>query len=128
MTELLAIAIGGAIGAVARYSLGEWVTQALGSEFPWGILIINVGGSLAIGVLFVLLVEQALLSPVYRSFLIVGFLGAFTTFSTFSLQVLALMQNGRFLMASTYVVTSVLLSILAVAVGVFVTRQISGKP
>jgi len=127
LLELVAIAIGGAFGAVARFSLGEWIGDALGTDFPWGILLINVGGSLAIGILFVLLVEQEHLSPIYRSALMVGFLGAFTTFSTFSLQTLALIETGRFLEALTYVLASFVLSLGAVALGVFITRQLTGE-
>lgn len=127
MLELIAIAVGGAFGAVARFSLGQWVGDTLGTEFPWGILLINISGSLAIGVLFVLLVEQEHLSTIYRSALMVGFLGAFTTFSTFSLQTLALIETGRFLEALSYVLASVVLSLGAVALGVFITRQLTGE-
>ena len=127
MLELVAIAIGGAFGAVARFSLGQWIGDSMGTDFPWGILLINVGGSLAIGILFVLLVEQGLLTPTYRSALMVGFLGAFTTFSTFSLQTLALIETGQFVEALTYVLVSVVLSLGAVALGVFITRQLTGE-
>lgn len=127
MIELIAIAVGGAFGAVARFSLEQWLGQSLGTEFPWGILLINVSGSLAIGILFVLLVEHGHLSSTYRSALMVGFLGAFTTFSTFSLQTLALIETGRFLEALTYVLASVVLSLGAVAIGVFITRQLTGE-
>jgi CrcB protein len=125
--ELIAIAVGGALGAVARFSLGQWVGDSLGTEFPWGILLINVIGSLAIGILFVLLVEHEHLSSIYRSALMVGFLGAFTTFSTFSLQTLALIETGKFLEALTYILASVVLSLGAVALGVFITRQLTGE-
>ena len=126
MIELIAIALGGAIGAVARFSLGQWIGDTLGTEFPWGILLINVLGSFAIGILFVTLVEQAQSNAVFRSFLIVGFLGAFTTFSTFSLQTLALFETGRFIAALTYVFGSVTLSLGAVAAGVLIARQLTG--
>ena len=98
-----------------------------GDRLSLGILLINVGGSLAIGILFVLLVEQGLLTPTYRSALMVGFLGAFTTFSTFSLQTLALIETGQFVEALTYVLVSVVLSLGAVALGVFITRQLTGE-
>ena len=127
MLEVIAIAIGGALGAVARYSAGHWVGEWLGHDFPWGILLINVSGSLAIGMLFVLLVEQAYLSALIRSALMVGFLGAFTTFSTFSLQTLALLETGRYLEALGYVLGSVVLSLCAVALGVFICRQLTGQ-
>lgn len=127
MLEMIAIAVGGALGAVARYSAGHWVGEWLGTDFPWGILLINVSGSLAIGVAFVLLVEQGTFSAVLRSALMVGFLGAFTTFSTFSLQTLALMETGRYLEAILYVLGSVLLSLGAVSLGVFLCRQLTGE-
>jgi len=86
LAELVAIAIGGALGAVARFSLGNVINGLVGTQFPYGILLVNVLGSLLIGVFFELLVEDRLFPPVYRSVIIVGFLGAFTTFSTFSIR------------------------------------------
>ena len=101
--ELVAIALGGAAGAVARYSLGNLINLHLGTQFPYSILIINVLGSLIMGILFELLVEDVHLPAVWRSLLMVGFLGAFTTFSTFSMQVLGLIETGRFVAALSYV-------------------------
>ena len=121
--ELVAIALGGAAGAVARYSLGNLINLHLGTQFPYSILIINVLGSLIMGILFELLVEDVHLPAVWRSLLMVGFLGAFTTFSTFSMQVLGLIETGRFVAALSYVTMSVVLSVLAVAIGIFLCRQ-----
>ena len=126
MTELFAIALGGALGSVARYLLGESVTAVMGEAFPWGIFSANVIGSLLIGVLFVLLVEQQPQTGLWRSLLMVGFLGAFTTFSTFSLQTLSLIETGRWLTAGLYSFGSLLTCLIAVGIGVWVTRMFSG--
>ncbi|HIG43522.1 MAG: fluoride efflux transporter CrcB [bacterium] len=125
MAELVAIAIGGALGAVARFSLGNVINGLVGTQFPYGILLVNVLGSLLIGVFFELLVEDRLFPPVYRSVIIVGFLGAFTTFSTFSMQVVGLLETGRFGTAAIYTIASVALSVVAVILGIFVTRQLT---
>ena len=126
MLELVAIAVGGAFGAVARFSLGNLVTQHLGTEFPYSILIVNVLGSFLMGIGFELLVENPLVPGIWRSVLLVGFLGAFTTFSTFSSQVLGLFETGQFGYALIYILASVFLSILAVAVGIFICRELTG--
>jgi len=126
MGTLIAIAIGGAIGSLARYGLTIWSEHALGTEFPYGIFIANIAGSFAIGVCFVLLFEKALLPEVWRSLLMVGFLGAFTTFSTFSLQAVGLLQDGRLMSAAFYVLGSVVLSIVGAWAGIAATRQFAG--
>lgn len=126
MTELGMIALGGAFGAMARYLLGEWVASIAGDHFPWGIFLINVLGSFLIGVLFVLLVEETASASLWRPFLMVGFLGAFTTFSTFSLQTLALFEVGRWLAAASYAVGSLIFCLIAVAAGVFLSRALTG--
>ena len=105
--------------------LGNLINDYLGTEFPYSILIVNVAGSFLIGVCFELLVEDSILPPVFRSVFIVGFLGAFTTFSTFSMQVVGLLETGRFSAAIIYMVGSVVLSIIAVILGIFVCRQLA---
>ena len=96
----------------------------MGVKFPYSTLLINVLGSFVIGILFILLVERSLLAPIWRSALLVGFLGAFTTFSSFSLQALGLMEEGRFIAALGYIGSSVIVCILAVALGMYLARQI----
>ena len=123
---LAAIALGGALGSVARHGITVYFDHLLGSEFPYGIFIANILGSAAIGMLFVLILERGLLSEVWRSLLMVGFLGAFTTFSTFSLQAIGLLQEGRLLSAASYTIGSVLLSIIAAYVAMVTTRALSG--
>ncbi len=126
MKLLLLVASGGAMGAVARHLVNIAAAHAFGAGYPFGTLIVNVAGSFAMGVL----VETiALVWPVWteiRLFLAVGFLGAFTTFSTFSLDFSVLYRRGDLLPAFTYVTASVLLSIGALFAGLWVTRRLIG--
>jgi len=119
----LFIAVGGAIGAVSRYALTNLITAMSGSDFPVGILIVNILGSLLIGVCFVAFVEKGLVSHLWRDAFMAGVLGAFTTFSTFSLQTVGLVESGRYLAAVTYVISSVVICIAAAAAGIWLTRQ-----
>ena len=119
----LAIALGGAVGAVSRYGLTNLITDFTGTEFPYGILLVNILGSLAIGLCFVAFVEKGLVSNLWREAVMAGLLGAFTTFSTFSLQTLGMLQAGRLAAAAAYVVGSVVLCILATALGIWLSRQ-----
>jgi fluoride exporter len=113
----LAISIGAVLGANARYLLGGWVLERMGSEFPFGTLLINVTGSFAIGLGYAL-IERHGAPDWVRPLVIVGFLGAYTTFSTFSLDTLALAERGAWLAAGSYVLGSVAASLAAVWLGV----------
>lgn len=125
MTNAMAIAIGGAIGALARYWMSLWVHGIMGRDFPWGTLTINVVGSLLIGLLHVVLVERLNLPPApWRALLMVGVLGAFTTFSSFSLETLILFEGGAWLKALLNIVISVTLCLAAAGAGLFIGRQI----
>jgi CrcB protein len=124
MQETLAIALGGAMGSLSRYWFGNLITHFAGAHFPYATLLVNVLGSLLMGVFYVLMIEKTHLSALWRSVTIIGFLGAFTTFSTFSLQAFALFEESRFIAALVYILTSVLVCILAAALGVFATRQL----
>ena len=123
---LTAIALGGALGSIARHGMTVYFYQLFGRDFPYGFFIANILGSAAMGVLFVLILERGLLSEVWRSILMVGFLGAFTTFSTFSLQTIGLLQEGRLFAATIYAFGSVLLSIIAAYVAMISTRTLAG--
>jgi CrcB protein len=104
------IALGGAIGSVARWSLSSAVHRWAGSTFPWGTLCVNAIGSLIIGVLSALFMRDAL-PPSARAFWIVGVLGGFTTFSAFSIETLELLRNGRTGAAFLYALGSVLIGV-----------------
>jgi len=120
--DWVAVASGGAVGAVARYAVTLSANRLLPSAFPWGTLTVNVVGSLLMGVAYVLLTERGLLSPAWRHFMTVGLLGGLTTFSAFSLEALTLMSHGAMLRAMAYVLASVVICIGAAAVGVLLAR------
>jgi CrcB protein len=121
MLHLIAIATGGALGALGRYWISGLLNNANG-RFPLGTLTCNVAGSLLMGVLFVLVLEKARLSPELRPLLMVGFLGAFTTISTFALESVVMLQEGHVMSALIYVSLSVILCLAALYVGMSLTR------
>lgn len=125
MKIVLAIAAGGAFGAVARHYVNNQVTHWLGAEFPWGILVANVAGSFAMGVLIESLALVWSPSKEVNAFLAVGFLGAFTTFSTFSLQVALLYDRGQMLAAALYIVASVVLAVGGLFAGMALVRALA---
>ena len=103
----LAISIGAVIGANARFVIGEWVTQRLGSVFPFGTLLINVTGSFLLGIVLTALAERSGAPWWVRPALAIGFLGSYTTFSTFSYETLGLVQAGSFVLAALNIAGSV---------------------
>lgn len=120
----LSIAVGGALGALARFGLGGWLQRNLEHSWPYGTLFVNVVGSSLMGVMFVLVSERLALHPDWRGPLMVGFLGAFTTFSTFSLDTVLLFEAGRWLAALSYAALSLILCVAACAAGIFLTRTV----
>jgi len=126
MKLLIAVALGGAFGSVARHLVAERITQVYGAQFPWGILTVNVVGSFVMGLLVEAMALRLVLSPEWRAFLTVGILGGFTTFSSFSLDVAALIERGEFGPAAVYVAASVLLSVGALFAGLWVLRAAWG--
>lgn len=125
MTQMLfAIAIGGAAGALLRFGVATGMAGLLGRGFPYGTLAANVLGCLAMGVLYVLFLERLAVSPELRAALLVGLLGAFTTFSTFSIETLVLVENGEHVRALLNVALSVMLCLAATWFGMVVGRQI----
>ncbi|MGB5406923.1 MAG: fluoride efflux transporter CrcB [Thiogranum sp.] len=124
MNQVLAIAGGGAVGAVLRYWVSSGVYALTGRGFPYGTLVVNVLGSVVMGFLYVWLLERMPGGVAIRAFLIIGLLGAFTTFSTFSLETLNLMESGQIARAVLNTLLSVVLCIGAAALGVMLARQI----
>lgn len=124
MLQILAIAGGGAVGAVARFLVSTGVYRLFGRDFPWGTLVVNVFGSFGMGLLFVLLLERSLIGPEARAAILVGFLGSFTTFSTFSLETLTLVEQGEMLRALLNVAASVLLCVAACWAGIIAARAL----
>ncbi len=124
MKHLLFIALGGAGGALCRHWMSTLVHSSAKSHFPWGTISVNLLGSFCIGVMYVVIVERGLIHPDWRSVTVVGFLGAFTTFSTFSLETIALMENGQPVAAMSYVVMSVMVCLVAVWLAMTVTRLV----
>ena len=124
MQQLLAIAGGGALGAIFRFGLSNSVHRLLGRDFPYGTLVVNTVGSLFMGLCFVLLVERMAVSAEWRSAILVGLLGAFTTFSTFSFETLALFNAGAPIKALVNIMMSVMLCLLATWLGMTLGRQL----
>ncbi|MDH5299990.1 MAG: fluoride efflux transporter CrcB [Gammaproteobacteria bacterium] len=123
MGHLLAIALGGALGSVARYLASQGIHAWLGKGFPYGTLTVNVLGSFVFGVLYVLLLERINVAAEWRAFLMIGFLGAFTTFSTFSMETLNLLLNGEYFKGVSNIILNVVLCVLAAWIGVWLARQ-----
>lgn len=126
MQMIVAVALGGATGAVLRYLVSTAVTRTLGSGFPYGTLSVNVAGSLALGVLVVALTSRLDVSAELRGFLTVGLLGGFTTFSTFALEGGSMLERGEMQSAFLYMVGSVVLGISAFFIGTVVARTLLG--
>ena len=124
MSQILFIASGGAIGAVMRFGVSNGVHALLGRDFPYGTLTVNVLGSLFIGFFYITLLERLSLGPEWRAFIIIGVLGAFTTFSTFSLETFNLIENGELAKALLNVVLSVSVCLLAAWIGILIARQL----
>lgn len=120
----LAVAIGGALGAIARYAVSTWIFNATSHKFPYATLSVNVLGSFVMGILFVFIVERAALPAEMRGLLMIGFLGAFTTFSTFSLDALGLWQNGHLFLALVYVLATVVLCLVAISCSIWLARLV----
>ena len=123
MPGWLAVALGGALGALARYGLVTLVARQIPAAFPWGVLITNVLGCFAAGMVFVLTAERAGVDPLWRLLLAVGFLGAFTTFSAFSVDTLILLGAGALLPALLNVLGNLVPCLLACALGMQIARQ-----
>lgn len=125
MTAILSIAAGGALGAVARHLTNVGAATLFGFSFPWGTLIVNILGSFLMGLLVGLFAHVWPAPQALKQFLTVGFLGGFTTFSSFSLDVATMYERGEVLLGAGYVAGSVLLSISALFIGLYIARMVT---
>jgi CrcB protein len=122
--KYLLIALGGALGSVARYWVGGTVANRLGTRFPYGTFVINVSACLIIGFSLEYLGERIELTPAWRYLIPIGFVGAYSTFSTFEWEIFANLQLGAFLIAGLYLCLSVFLGLVAVWCGILLARAI----
>ena len=122
MYDILAIALAGAAGAVSRFWMTRTIFDWLGTSFPYATLIINISGSLLLGFFSVLFLQKIDVPESLRFAVLVGFLGAFTTFSTFSYETLSLLEQGQQVKAIVYVSASVLICVFAAWLGVLLAR------
>lgn len=122
MGDYLIIGVGGFIGAVARYAAAYWFGQKWGRVFPAGTFLVNVSGSFLIGLLMTLFTERYMVPPQWRLFLVVGFLGAYTTFSTFEYETGNLLRDGEWLIAGLNVALSVVAGFAALKIGDMIAK------
>lgn len=121
---VLAVALGGAVGSLARFFLAGRIQSAAWPGFPWGIFVVNVSGGFIMGLIVELSALKITLTPEMRAFLTVGILGGYTTFSTFSLDSALLIQRGMWPSAVAYMTGSVALSVLALFAGLWLVRAL----
>ncbi len=120
----LIVGAGGFVGAITRYMLAVWIGQRWGRSFPLGTFVINVTGSFLIGLLMTLMAERIIENPQWRLLLVVGFLGAYTTFSTFEYETGALLRDSEWLYASLNVIGSVLVGFIALKLGEMIAKSL----
>jgi CrcB protein len=125
VARIIFVGSGGFIGANVRYWLGGWMQERLGAGFPWPTMIINVTGSLVIG-LFMALFLDLNWTPSWRLFVAIGILGGYTTFSTFAYEALNLLRDGRYFPALLYIEGSAILTVFGAWIGVVLARVILG--
>lgn len=122
MQMLLAIAVGGAAGALSRHFLAGAIMRVVGPGFPYGTFVVNMLGSLLMGLLVTMFSHKLAVSQELRGLLAVGFLGSFTTFSTYSLETVLLIERGDLLNAGIYALGSLLLGVAGLFVGIWIGR------
>lgn len=122
MQKTILIALAGLIGTVLRYWLSGVVARQYGESFPWGTMAVNLIGCVGAGAVFFLTEERFVLNPTLRTVILIGLLGGFTTFSSYSLQTFALLRDGEFGMAILNVFTSNILGLFMVWIGYGLTR------
>ena len=122
--EYVWVGIGGLVGANLRYVLGTYIVNRVGQTFPYHTFVINLTGSLAIGLVMTLLTQRIVADPAWRLLIVVGFLGGYTTFSSYTFEAITLLQHDRWLRAGTYVLGSNLLGLAACYAGILLARAI----
>ena len=122
MATVLWIGIGGFLGANGRYWLGSLINRWLGTGFPWATALVNISGALLIGIIATLFADRAIDNEALRLFLIVGVLGGYTTFSSYTFEAVSMMQEDRWMTAISYLALSNLVGILACVAGVMIAR------
>jgi CrcB protein len=125
LQKYLLIAIGGALGSIARYWVGSTIAGRMGTRFPYGTFVINLTACLIIGFSLTYLGKRAGLSPAWRFLIPVGFIGAYSTFSTYEWETLSTLRAGAFAMAGLYAVGSLILGLVAVWLGAVLAEAIS---
>jgi CrcB protein len=124
MQNLFIVGIGGFLGAIARYVVALWIGQNWGRSFPLGTFIINISGSFLIGLVMPLFTERFMVNPQWRLFFAVGFLGAYTTFSTFEFETGGLIRDGEWILAMLNVVLSVMAGFMALKLGDIIAKSL----
>ena len=124
MEKFLLISAGAILGANARYWLSDWATRKWGAAFPYGTLLVNLTGSLLLGLFLTLALERLNLDPRWRLLIATGFLGAYTTFSTYTYESISLLLKGQWLPSLLNLLGSTLLGLIAVAVGIFIGKSL----
>ena len=119
------VGVGGCVGSILRYWLGSYIGGRMGTRFPYGTLVINVTGSFLIGLIFAVLTARTDWSPNWRYLILIGFIGGYTTFSSFEFETLRTVQDGQFGLALLYIAASVIVGFIAVWGGVMAGRAIS---
>ena len=122
MKVLLAVAIGGAIGAIARFQLSQSFIKSFSGDFIYNIMVANIVGCFLMGICYEFMNLKMNVGVEWRAFFMVGILGAFTTFSNFALDVFILVERGNFLNASMYILSSVVFSIVGLFLGIYIMR------
>ncbi len=123
MWQILAVALGGAVGCVGRFIVSEGVYAICGRQFPFGILTVNILGSFLMGFLAIVMINRLEMDFIWRGAILVGFLGGFTTFSSFSIDTVQLIQEGLWLKAAVYVLASVCLCLCATGIGIYLAER-----
>lgn len=125
MQKYLFIALGGALGSIARFWVGSAVADRMGTRFPYGTFVINLTACMILGFTLVLLDRRNIVNPALRFLIPVGFIGAYSTFSTFEWETFASLQSGAFLIAALYAVSSILIGLAGVWCGIIIAKAIS---